>query len=251
MPRLKVLLAEDNAVNQKVAVALLARRDAEVTIASDGREAVERWSDGRFDLILMDLQMPDVDGLEATRLIRSRETGDERIPIVALTARAMMGDRERCIAAGMDGYLSKPIRSAELMEVLDGLISGERHEASGAFDIVDFDVEALREIVAGDDVLVAELLTMFASEAPTYVDAICAAHARRDRQTLRDAAHTLKGSANAITARRVGRAAEQIEVAARTATLEAIAPAIADLQLALAQLETRFRDMELCHPVTA
>jgi CheY-like chemotaxis protein len=248
MTPLKVLLAEDNFVNQKLALALLARRNAEVTLASNGREAVERWSEDRFDLILMDIQMPDVDGLEATRMIRSREVAGERTPIVALTARAMTGDREECIAAGMDSYLSKPIRSTDLMEIIDGIV----HASNPPAESVDadaeapaFDLEKLREIVSGDDSLVAELMAMFAAEAPMYVEAICKAHAQRDRQTLRDAAHTLKGSANAITAREVGHAAERIEVAARTASLESILPAIADLQLALAQLEARFHESGL------
>jgi two-component system, sensor histidine kinase and response regulator len=206
MTPLKVLLAEDNTVNQMLALALLRRRDAVVTVANNGREAVERWSEGAFDLILMDIQMPEMDGLEATRMIRSREPSGHRIPIIAFTARAMTGDREQCMAAGMDSYLSKPIRSAELMEIIEKIVAASNPEAVGgqAAELErPFDLEKLLGIVSGDESLVVELVSLFTGEAPTYVDAICQAHAARDRQTLRNAAHTLKGSAAAITARAV------------------------------------------------
>jgi two-component system, sensor histidine kinase and response regulator len=114
---LHVLLAEDNLVNQKLASALLTREGHQVTMATNGREAIEAWEKGTFDLILMDVQMPEIDGLEAVRRIRDRErsTGSH-IPIIAMTAHAMTGDRERCLAAGMDEYVSKPIRIKQLAE---------------------------------------------------------------------------------------------------------------------------------------
>src|SRR4029079_14687665 len=107
---LRILVVEDNIVNQKVAVGLLSKRGHDVTVVGDGREAVKACGGARFDLILMDVQMPEMGGLEATAAIRAREieTG-ERTTIVAMTAHAMTGDRERCLAAGMDGYISKPI----------------------------------------------------------------------------------------------------------------------------------------------
>jgi CheY-like chemotaxis protein len=119
---LRILLAEDNRVNQMVASRLLEKLGHEVTISSNGNEAVESYvSDPRkFDLILMDIQMPDMDGFEATTLIRRREqTRGEHVPIIALTANAMNGDRERCLAAGMDGYVSKPLRLRELQDEMN------------------------------------------------------------------------------------------------------------------------------------
>jgi CheY-like chemotaxis protein len=113
---LRILLAEDNLVNQKVAARMLQREGHTVTIAGDGREALTFWEPRKFDLILMDVQMPEMDGLEATAAIRQKERSiDAHIPIVALTAHAMSGDRERCLAAGMDGFVTKPIRIAELL----------------------------------------------------------------------------------------------------------------------------------------
>lgn len=118
--RLRILLAEDNPVNQRVARGLLERRGHEVRVARTGRQVLEILeSDGAFDTILMDVQMPEIDGLEATRRIRAREGGGPRLRILAMTAHAMSGDRERCLAAGMDGYLSKPIQPAELFAALE------------------------------------------------------------------------------------------------------------------------------------
>jgi CheY-like chemotaxis protein len=120
---LRILLAEDNAVNQRVAVRMLERDGHEVSVVADGAEAVAASECVRFDAILMDLQMPGMDGLEATRAIRRAEarTG-AHVPIVAMTAHAMAGDRERCLAAGMDGYLTKPISLSELRAALSSIM---------------------------------------------------------------------------------------------------------------------------------
>jgi CheY-like chemotaxis protein len=114
----RILLAEDNLVNQRLAVRFLEKDGHEVVVASNGEEAVAAWLRQPFDLILMDLQMPKMDGFEATLKIRSAETGAVHIPIVALTAHAMNGDRERCLSAGMDDYLSKPIRPSDLRDIV-------------------------------------------------------------------------------------------------------------------------------------
>jgi CheY-like chemotaxis protein len=116
-------LAEDNPVNQKLVVRLLEKRGQNVQIASNGREALEKLKEADFDLVLMDVQMPVMGGFEATAAVREGEKGTGRhIPILALTARAMKGDRERCLAAGMDGYIGKPIRLEELFEQIEALI---------------------------------------------------------------------------------------------------------------------------------
>jgi CheY-like chemotaxis protein len=117
---LRILLAEDNVVNQRLVSKLLERRGHTVSVAANGRLAIQALSRDRYDLILMDVQMPDLDGFEATAIIRDKErTSGERIPIVALTANAMKGDSERCLNAGMDAYLSKPIRANELFQVVE------------------------------------------------------------------------------------------------------------------------------------
>ena len=119
MPNLRVLLAEDNAVNQKLAVRLLQQLGITPTVVNNGSLAVSEAESGKFDLILMDVQMPEMDGLEATRIICARMPRDRRPRIVAMTANAMQGDREICLQAGMDDYLSKPIRTDELERALE------------------------------------------------------------------------------------------------------------------------------------
>jgi CheY-like chemotaxis protein len=119
---LRILLAEDNAINQRVAQRVLEKAGHSVVVAGDGRQAVEEFSRQHFDLILMDVQMPEMDGFEATAAIREREgLSAKRTPIIALTAHAMSGDRERCLASGMDGYVHKPIDTLEMLSTIDQL----------------------------------------------------------------------------------------------------------------------------------
>jgi two-component system, sensor histidine kinase and response regulator len=122
--RLRVLLAEDNQVNQTVAVRLMEKRGYKVVVVNNGKQAVERWEQEMFDLVLMDVQMPEMNGFEATAAIRARETEQSgHIPIIAMTAHAMKGDQDRCLAAGMDGYTAKPIRVKEFFETIERLTS--------------------------------------------------------------------------------------------------------------------------------
>jgi signal transduction histidine kinase/CheY-like chemotaxis protein len=133
---LQILLAEDNAVNQLLAVRMLEKRGHRVIVVANGREALAALEKEKFDLVLMDVQMPEMDGFEATAALREKEkTGRTHVPVIALTAHAMKGDRERCLTAGMDGYLAKPIRPQDLDEVLAGYMS-HRTETTGALDPV-------------------------------------------------------------------------------------------------------------------
>jgi CheY-like chemotaxis protein len=125
--RRRVLLAEDNLVNQKLAQRLLEKRGFEVTIAGDGELALQALEKGAFDLVLMDVQMPNMDGITATTKVREREKlSGGRIPILAMTAHALKGDEERCLAAGMDGYVTKPIRPVEMFAAIDKVLGGVR-----------------------------------------------------------------------------------------------------------------------------
>ncbi len=127
--RLRILLAEDNRVNQTLAARLLQKRGHAVTIVEDGKAALAALEAGSFDLVLMDVQMPEMDGLEATAAIRGMErSAGGHIPIIAMTAHALVGDQERCLAAGMDGYISKPIRTSQLFATIESLVPvGKEH----------------------------------------------------------------------------------------------------------------------------
>jgi CheY-like chemotaxis protein len=128
---LRILLVEDNPVNQRLATRMLEKEGHGVVVAGNGKEAIAAWLKQPFDLILMDIQMPEMDGLQATRAIRRAEAGlNQHIPIVAVTAHAMSGDRERCLAAGMDDYISKPIRKSDLLEMI-----GKHTIGAGAFEM--------------------------------------------------------------------------------------------------------------------
>jgi two-component system sensor histidine kinase/response regulator len=139
--RTKILLAEDNAVNQTLAVRLLEKRGYAVSVAGDGHTAIAAFEKESFDLVLMDIQMPGMDGFEATAKIREKDRlSGEHTPIIAMTAHALKGDQERCIAAGMDGYVSKPIRTSELISAIENLLaskcSAQSIDSAALFDPV-------------------------------------------------------------------------------------------------------------------
>jgi two-component system, sensor histidine kinase and response regulator len=209
-PRLQVLVAEDNAVNQQLISRLLEKLGHGVVVAANGQEAITMYANRPFDLVVMDVQMPVMDGLAATAAIRQREAGHPgrpRLPIIALTAAAMPGDRERCLAAGMDDYLTKPIKLEDLAAMLDGL-SGRPRVATGLATPAgaespgqaDFDPTAALAYVGGDRELLGELLTIFVEDAPMRMAEIRQAIARGEAAALRHSAHSLKGALKVLGA---------------------------------------------------
>ncbi|MBI2677633.1 MAG: response regulator [Candidatus Koribacter versatilis] len=215
---LRILLAEDNVVNQKVATRLLARQGHAVIVALNGEEAVALAAREPFDLVLMDIQMPVMDGFEATKAIRRAEkaTG-KHVPIVALTAHAMKGDEERCLAAGMDRYLSKPVQAKELHAAIAALTTPAKmpfaakpetpvkpqakqkrsspkpaQPASRAEPVLDH--AALDRSLDGDAELLKELVAIFQADSPQHLARISAAIVAADATALRDSAHALKGA---------------------------------------------------------
>lgn len=233
--RLDILLVEDNPVNQTVASRILEKFGHAVTIANNGEEAVEAFDAGRFDLILMDVQMPVMGGLEATQAIRAREArrswaiqGDWRpTPIVAMTAHAMAGDRERCIEAGMDDYVSKPIRPADLVAAIERMcnpasvddVDGDRSllEVGGVAGNEIANLDEARAIFDGDENVVQQLLTVFFRDLGATMSDLRGAGARGDLVRLNELAHSIKGSVGLFGARRATDAAKAVEMAARGA----------------------------------
>jgi CheY-like chemotaxis protein len=209
--RVNVLLAEDNIVNQRVAVGLLTRRGHMVTVANNGREALAALERDTFDLVLMDVQMPEMGGLEATAEIRQREqkTGGH-LRIVAMTAHVMTGDRERCLAAGMDGYLSKPIDRQMLFAVVEQGESGTAVLAR-APAVAPLDRAAMMRRLGGDLELLADVTSLFLEDCPVRVAAIKSAIDARDADGLRMAAHALKGVAANMSATGLFEASQILE----------------------------------------
>jgi CheY-like chemotaxis protein len=207
----KVLVAEDNVVNQRVAFGLLTKRGHTVTVANNGREALAALEREAFDLVLMDVQMPEMGGLEATAAIRQREAATgAHVRIVAMTAHVMTGDRELCVAAGMDGYLSKPIDPRMLFAVVEQGAAGTAAPAPvPAAGPVDH--EALLERLGGDAALVTDITRLFLEFCPTGVSAIKAAIDDRDADGLMIAAHALKGAAANLSAGALFDAAQVLE----------------------------------------
>jgi len=208
--RSRVLLVEDNVVNQRVAAGLITRRGHHVTLAQDGQEALDRLEQESFDLVLMDLQMPVMGGVDATIAIRKKEqTTGQHIRIIAMTAHAMSGDRDRCLTAGMDGYLSKPIDPQKLFAAVEQQ-DDERVQTPSAKPIA-FDEEALRQRLDGDEALMAEVIRVFLEDLPERLTAIKDAIAQRNAEGLRAAAHALKGSAGNLSAGGLFEAARVLE----------------------------------------
>lgn len=234
--RLRVLLAEDNPVNQTLAVRLLEKRGHSVVVAANGKEALAALEQQRpFDLVLMDLQMPEMDGFHATAAIREKEkaTG-HHLPIIAVTAHAMKGDRERCLAAGMDGYIPKPIQAKELFETIEGLqgksAQAEVRAKSALRSEELLDRAAALARVEGDAELLSELVRVFLGEWPRLAGELRRALEDADARTLARTAHSLKGSVGNFAARRAWEATERLELMAQSGDLKSAAGACAAVE---------------------
>jgi PAS domain S-box-containing protein len=251
----RVLVVEDNTVNQKVAKKILERLGCEVVIANNGAEAIEHFEASQFQLVLMDMQMPVMDGLTATTLIRQRERGKVRTPIVALTANAMNGEYDRCMAVGMDGFLTKPLNVDKLRGFLTGFglrdtspraaVEAEPSLKSAAQDAAPeskadlpapLDVAKLREITDGDAEFTNELLDTFLASAAESLDEMNQMLVKDDRQQLARAAHKLKGAAANIHAVEVARVAAQVEHEAASGAQDLVAALTAELRTLVAQV---------------
>jgi signal transduction histidine kinase/CheY-like chemotaxis protein len=212
--RLNLLLAEDNPVNQRLAASILERRGHKVAIVGNGREAVDATEQRTFDVVLMDVQMPEMGGFEATALIRERERESGcHLPIIAITAHVMKGDRERCLAAGMDEYITKPLDSRRLCDLVERMAGFEPPPPAPPEPTPAAVSDEVLARVGGDRELLAEISRLFVDDAPTHLKRIRAAIDAGDADALRRAAHALKGAAanfDAADLVAVARALEEI-----------------------------------------
>jgi PAS domain S-box-containing protein len=258
--RLRILLAEDNAVNQKLMVRLLEKWGHQVTVADNGKEALAAlgiaeggiWladpkdqsairdpqSAMPFDLVVMDVQMPEIGGFEATAAIRRWEkTAGGHLPIIAMTAHALKGDRERCLAAGMDDYVAKPVQARELWEVIERTVPATPHVevASAAEPAVDWGL-ALRG-VGGDREILGELIHVFREVYPDWLHKLRDAVSRHDAAGLRRLAHTVKGALSQLGAEAACAVALRLETIGQDGNLAAAAETCAALEAELRRVE--------------
>lgn len=252
----RILVAEDNLLNQQVIRGLLEKQGFSVTLASDGPTAVREALSGGHDLVLMDVQMPGLDGWQAARAIREQEPPGRRIPILAMTARAMEEDVAACCAAGMDGYLAKPIRMPEVLAALAEHLPGnperpagppswENHHVREAGHlehlVKHMDVDGALERLGGDRELLAELAGLFCEEGPRLLGEARQALASGDAAALQNAAHQLKGLLAQFCAAEAREAAWQLELEARRADLVAAAPRLEALRQKLDEVLPELR----------
>jgi PAS domain S-box-containing protein len=240
---LRVLLADDNPVNQALVRGFLERQGHTVRAVGTGREALAALEGGGFDVVLMDVEMPEMGGLEAAAALRRREqeAGRPRLPVLAVTAHALKGDRERCLAAGMDGYLTKPIRAADLDRVLAAALG---RPAAGGAEVRPLDRDGLLDRMEGDEALLGELVRLFVADVPARLGEVAVALAAGDGPRLRKAAHAVKSAASNFVGGPGGGPAQQAITAARRledlaarGELGAAADACRALEEALARLQ--------------
>jgi two-component system sensor histidine kinase/response regulator len=242
---LHILLAEDNPVNQKLVQIMLEKRGHTVVVVNDGQEALQALDAGTFDLVLMDVQMPRMDGFEATAVIRRVEKmGHRHIPVVAMTAHAMAGDRERCLAAGMDDYVSKPILAKALLEVVDA-VTGRAARADGSEingvagkesqDIVMDLAEALERIGGNADLLI-DVAVVFQQDSRQLLAEMRPAIQQADCKAVEKAAHKLKSSTGIFCAHAASGAAKRLETISREGDLQQTAEALTLLEAEMTRL---------------
>jgi CheY-like chemotaxis protein/HPt (histidine-containing phosphotransfer) domain-containing protein len=253
LPPLRVLLAEDNVVNQRLALRILEKAGHTVRVAGTGGQALQALERDRFDVVLMDVQMPEMGGLEATAAIRQREKEEGgHTPVIALTAHAMKGDRERCLAAGMDGYVAKPIRERELFAALEQVLktyapaglrgalvdeTPEQIPGEGTVVVEDFDRAAALERCGEDPGLLRELIDMFLAEIPGWMATLDRAVRAGEGEQVKRMAHTIKGAVGTFGATPAWEASFRLETLGRENALAEMGPAWQDMQAVIERLK--------------
>ena len=250
--QMKILLAEDNDVNQRVAVRILERAGHRVEVARSGREAIAMLQEAAFDLVLMDVQMPDLDGLQATAHIRRMERiSGKRLPIVAMTAQAGDSDRQRCLKAGMDAYVSKPIRGSELMDLIETVVPGgcmmdskTDRDSVVAAQLAQMDEALALSRVGGDFELLREVVGLFLDDYPQALEKIRKAVAENDSSGVEHHAHSLKGSVSTFGATQVFESALALEKQGRGGDLSNAAENLSRLESALRALRPELEALQ-------
>jgi CheY-like chemotaxis protein len=250
---LHILLAEDNRVNQAVASRILAKLGHSLVIANNGLEAIEQLKQQAFDLVLMDVQMPEMDGILATKVIREHEKSThDHIPIIAMTAHAMTGDRDRCLAAGMDGFVTKPITPEEVDAAILAALNDtskidrdmgadEHQEKATEGSELPWDPSTTLEQLGGDETLLQEVIDIFLEEAPKHLAALRVAVEQGIAETVETTAHTLKGEFGYLCVPGISQRASQIEEMGRSNDIRGAAGLLPQFELDIRGLFTAIR----------
>jgi len=248
--KLRILVAEDNAVNQAVIIRVLQKMGHITVLAKNGKEALAFTSAERFDLAFMDVQMPEMDGLAATAAIRETEkTGGAHLPIFAMTAHAMKGDRERCLAAGMDGYITKPIRFSDIEQTLSGLASSPVApvKAEIVAETAFWNKSEALDRIGGDEELLQELCQIFLDESPKLLQKVQQAVTAGDADAVMRAAHSLKGESSYLGAGGTSQAARLLEEMGRSKDLSRAGETVAVLEREVAGLHASLKELAGAH----
>lgn len=237
----KILLAEDNLINQKVAIRTLNSAGFQVDAVLNGEQAIRAFSQGHYDLILMDVQMPEIDGFTATKKIRELNSHGKEIPIIAITAHALIGDKEKCLEAGMNDYIAKPVVAKDIIILIDNYLKIDENTAAQTNITIKqnglFDFERLKQISGGDPAFEKDLLSDYIIDAESKLEVLKDLVLNKNSNKIVDTAHTLKGSSYSVGAIAVGDEALGIELSAKNNDLESVDERL--LKLAKSIRETR------------
>jgi two-component system, sensor histidine kinase and response regulator len=247
--KLRILVAEDNAVNQAVILRVLQKMGHTAVLAQNGKEALALASAEKFDLVFMDVQMPEMDGMTATAAIREneKEKGATHLPIFAMTAHAMKGDRERCLDAGMDGYLTKPVRFSDIEQTLSSAVRAPMVPSKPAALKASWDKTEALDRIGGDEQLLRELCQIFLEESPKLLQKLHLAVAAGDADAVMRAAHSLKGESSYLGAGATSQAARQLEEMGRCNDLSRAGETLGVLEREATALQLDLKELEGAH----
>jgi two-component system sensor histidine kinase/response regulator len=246
--KMRILVAEDNAVNQVVIIRVLQKMGHTPVLAQNGKEALQLASAEKFDIVFMDVQMPEMDGLVVTAAIREREKkSGTHLPIFAMTAHAMKGDRELCLAAGMDGYITKPVRFSDIEQTLTGLANPRVTPAKPVAEAASWNRKEALDRIGGDEELLRDLCEIFLQESPKLLQKLRQAVAAGDSDGVMRAAHSLKGESSYLGAGATSQAARQLEEMGRRQDLSRASDTFATLEREVASLHHELKGLAAAH----
>ncbi|MCL6494378.1 MAG: response regulator, partial [Ignavibacterium sp.] len=244
----KILLAEDNLINQKVAIRTLTSFGYHVDAVLNGEQAVSEHKSKNYDLILMDIQMPEVDGYTATKMIRKLDAPLNSVPIIALTAHALLGDKEKCLVAGMNDYISKPVVAKEIVQIIDKYLGIHKNKPQGDKKVVDkasdlFDFDRLNQVSLGDKEFEKDLLGDYFKDAEIKLETLKEFISQRNLKKIQELAHTLKGSSYSVGAKAIGDEALGIEISAKSNDIESVEERMIKLTKVIRESKELFKDV--------